>query len=169
MFDLISCFHAANFLVAFDHVVVPKTFACIVFSVFAVGVPENSRRGALAVLVNGVSSTSGFDRASPLPYIILANDSSSAGFSVTLGDDPVAPRISATFNFLLDVANPRALQVNVSVAAVTSFQASLVAISAAFSPPNTICWYSRGVRQGLRWIWHIFWDRSLGNKPILSG
>ena len=115
--------------------------------------PTGTQRGAFGVTIYGLSghevSTASFDRASPLPYTIVANDSSAAAFSVTLTDDPTNPRVKASVTFTLSASSPRALQVASSAVALSTFQASVVSVVNAFAPPNVVVWYDRGVRQGM--------------------
>lgn len=115
------------------------------------GVPSNVPRGAFAVIVGGASgetSTSSFDRATPLAFVVLSNTSESAAFSVALTDAPTSPRITATLTFSVSSAAPRALVVNATVVATTAFSAPVVAFNSLWSPPSATGWFDRGVRQG---------------------
>lgn len=113
------------------------------------------RRGGLAVTRSGTpgvldSSTSDFDRATPLVPTVIANNSEMAAFSVVLGDQPQYPLLLATLTFTVAAAWPRALLVNVTaVAQAPGFSASRVALSSRWMPADAVAWYERGVRQGM--------------------
>ena len=96
-----------------------------------------------------ISSTSAYDRSSPLPYTLISNDSTTAAVSVTLTDSSEPPLLEATLTLTLSLDNPRVLQVDVAVTTLQSFAAGLVALDAAWAPPCAIVWYSSGVRQGM--------------------
>ena len=112
----------------------------------------SGRRGAIDVIVTGLpggeTSTSSFDRSTPLPYTVLSNDSAVAAFAVTLGDAPT-PHLSATFVFSLSAADPRRFTVNATTTTVSGISPRVVALSSSWVPPNVIGWFNRGVRQGM--------------------
>ena len=130
----------------------------------AQGAPAGSRRGAAAVVVSGLAggggetSTASFDRAAPLAFSVLFNDSSAAGFSVTLTDaraDGAGAHLAATLSFALRAAAPRAFELNASAVARAAFAPTVVALSTLWTPPSATGFYYRGdagplgVRQGM--------------------
>jgi hypothetical protein len=114
--------------------------------------PPGTRRGAISIVTSsGLGfnySLSDVDRASPLPFTVISNTSTSASFTVAATDN--YGHVSATLSFGLDAASPRRLWVNSSASAAGAFSASLVALSLHLAAPSAQGWYARGARQGMR-------------------
>jgi hypothetical protein len=129
------------------------------------GAPAGTRRGAVAVVVSGLggggawrdASTSSLDRASPLAFKVLANDSAAGncGFSVDLGDS--AGLLTATLRFALSGAAPRQITVGAAATAAAGFSPTVVSLSTLWTPPSATGLYVMptagaplGVRQGMQ-------------------
>ena len=91
-----------------------------------------TRRGALAVVLNGVpdnpATTASFDRPLPLPSALQSNGTGGdAAYSVSLGD--AGARVNATLVIgLLDSAAPCRLWVKAMAAATAAFSPTLTAL-----------------------------------------
>ena len=129
------------------------------------GAPAGTRRGAVAVVVSGLSgggafsdpSTASVDRASPLAFTVTANNSAAGdcGFAVTLGDN--AGLLSATLRFALAPASPRQVTLEAAAVAAASFAPTVVSLSTLWTPPSATGLYVMptagaplGVRQGMQ-------------------
>ena len=109
------------------------------------------RRGCLNVAVFSPtsqtnSSSSEYDRVTPLPYTILSNSTSSVSFSVALNDS--LNLIQASLILSLD-AGSRSARVEVMGIALAPTAAPLVSVEFLFAAPSALSHYARGIRQAM--------------------